>query len=571
MFRYLRYVLACTALVLLLGWPVHSLAHAQSPFEATAAQRPFISPFKEEPGLDTWLLAQAYGNTTSAYRQRAIAYGRSQGIHFGIDLSARCGAELVALADGVVFAVDNLRFGSAPHNLIIDFPEAGYAALYGHLLEKPALEVGQEVKKGQVVALSGDPAETCYGRPHLHLEMRDLKTHARKYNPLSLIDLDWDTLSSIGAFGRGFEHDLDEPRKWQSLYDQPEAVSGGPLLNDFANPWPPDVQALPQPPLLAPPDGDPHPQSSLRQLTEGGCCTQPSWAADSGQVLFVDRPTPDAPIGIWGIDIAQPEAQPRLVYDQVDFYSADFSHRIILGADLTSIERIADGVKWTIPAGGRGVSLSPGYKHIAWQVANSEELPVERRVTDIRVARFDGSQARSAIKLPRGGFGGWISDDAILVAGRDSLQAREEVLYAVSLSDGRQIELARAERLRGASVSPGGTWVVYYLVMQDDRTANGLWLVRTDGSGRRQLSRELFGSYRWRDDGRLLVVPFRPGAQSHELIEVDADSGAARPLTDPAILSFKITNNDWAVSPNGRYVAFLNAADHNIWLLTLMD
>ena len=24
------------------------------------------------------------------------------------------------------------------------------------------------------------------------------------------------------------------------LDDQPEAVSGGPLLNDFANPWPPD-------------------------------------------------------------------------------------------------------------------------------------------------------------------------------------------------------------------------------------------------------------------------------------------------------------------------------------------
>lgn len=78
-----------------------------------------------------------------------------------------------------------------------------------------------------MIALTGDPAETCHGRPHLHLEIRDLKTHARKYNPLLLIDADWDTLSSIGSFGTGFQYNLDEPRQWQTLFDQPEAVSGG--------------------------------------------------------------------------------------------------------------------------------------------------------------------------------------------------------------------------------------------------------------------------------------------------------------------------------------------------------
>ena len=544
---------------------------AQSPSETLQPYRPFIHPFKADPGMDTWLLGQPYGNTTSAYRQRDIIYGLSQGIHFGIDLSAPCGTELVALADGVVFVVDELRFGSAPHNLIIDFPEAGYAALYGHLLETPSLEVGQEVKKGDVVGLSGDPAETCHGRPHLHLEIRDLKTHARKYNPLTLIDLDWDTLSSIGSFGRGFEYDLDEPRKWQQIYDQPEAVSGGVLLNDFANPWPPDVQSLPQPALLAAPDSTPHPESTLRQLTEGECCTQPAWSADSAQVLFIDRPNTDAPAGIWGVDIAQPEAQPQLIIDRINFYSADFSHRIILGDGVTSIERVADGTQWTVPARGRGVSISPGYERIAWQTTNGDNLPVERRVTDIRIANLDGTDARSVVKLPRGGFGGWISDDAILVTGRDSLQSREDVLYAVSLADGQQIELARGERMRGAALSPGGTWLVYYMVMQDDPTLNGLWLVRTDGSERRQLSRDLFGAYHWRDDSRLLIVPFRPGAETHELVEYDTASAQTRPLTDPATLKFKITSNDWTVSPNGQHVAFVSAEDQNIWLLTLMD
>ncbi len=205
----------------------------------TGAAKPFILPFKKPPGPDTWLMAQPYGNTTGAYRQRHTTYRAGQGIHFGIDLSAPCGTEIVAIADGAVFAADNLNFGSAPHNLMIDHPTLGYASFYGHLLERPRLQPGQPVRAGQVVALSGDPAGTCYGRPHLHLEIRDLR-HVRKYNPVLLIQADWDNLALIGPFGRTFERDLDDPRKWQHLDDQPEAVIGGPLLNDFANPWPPD-------------------------------------------------------------------------------------------------------------------------------------------------------------------------------------------------------------------------------------------------------------------------------------------------------------------------------------------
>ena len=142
--------------------------------------------------------------------------------------------------DGVVYAADALTFGSAPHNLLIDHPELGYTVLYGHLLERPQLDPGQTVRTGDVVALSGDPAETCYGRPHLHLEVRSSSNRARKLNPVLLIQADWDNLSLVGPFSPGFQYDLDDPRKWQHLDDQPESVSGGALLNEFANPWPPD-------------------------------------------------------------------------------------------------------------------------------------------------------------------------------------------------------------------------------------------------------------------------------------------------------------------------------------------
>ena len=229
--------------VIALMWMMASLANwfTRPPQVAAQAQveKPFILPFVEPPGPDTWLMAQPYGNTIGAYLQRDTIYRAGQGIHSGIDLSAPCGTEIVAIADGVVFAVDNMSFGSAPHNLMIDHPELGYASFYGHLLETPPLQVGQRIEAGEVIARSGDPAETCYGRPHLHLEIRDLQ-HWRKFNPVLLIEADWDTLALVGPFRPGFERDLDNPRRWQHLDDQPEITVGGPLLNDFARPWPPD-------------------------------------------------------------------------------------------------------------------------------------------------------------------------------------------------------------------------------------------------------------------------------------------------------------------------------------------
>ena len=206
----------------------------------TDAARPFVPPFKDPPGPATWLLVQAYGNTSLAYQQRNELYRLSGGIHFGVDLGAPCGTEITAIGDGVVFAVDELRYGSAPHNLIIDHPAVKYSSLYGHLLERPMLKVGQPVKQGEVIAHSGDPAgAACYGRPHLHLEIRDLQ-HNRKYNPVTLIRADWVNLAITGRFGANFEYNLDDPRQWQHLDDQPQVTGGGPIVNDFKNPWPPD-------------------------------------------------------------------------------------------------------------------------------------------------------------------------------------------------------------------------------------------------------------------------------------------------------------------------------------------
>ena len=199
---------------------------------------PFGLPFSTPPGPGTWLLTQPYGNTVFAYRQRRDFYGAGQGMHFGVDLGAPCGTEVVAIGDGVVVGIDQTSHGAGPHNLMIDHTN-GYASFYGHLRDRPALSLGDEVVRGQPIAVTGDPDLTCTSRPHLHLEIRDTPAHRRAYNPMPLIDADWNRMALVGISSVGFQQDLGQPRQWQLLTDQPEISFGAPLLNDYLETWPP--------------------------------------------------------------------------------------------------------------------------------------------------------------------------------------------------------------------------------------------------------------------------------------------------------------------------------------------
>lgn len=201
-------------------------------------RRPFILPFAGQPGPDTWLLLQPYGNTTFAYRYRSSTYWAGQGLHFGVDLAAPCGTPVLAIGEGTVFSVDSWH-GAGPHNLMINHAN-GYASFYGHLLVRSHLKPGQKVQVGEVVGHSGDPDLTCASRPHLHLEIRDSFSHRRAFNPLDLIDADWNQIALLGGHAFTFEQDFGVPRRWQDLYNQPEILFGYPLVNNYAEAWPPD-------------------------------------------------------------------------------------------------------------------------------------------------------------------------------------------------------------------------------------------------------------------------------------------------------------------------------------------
>jgi hypothetical protein len=293
-------------------------------------------------------------------------------------------------------------------------------------------------------------------------------------------------------------------------------------------------------------------------------------------VRFIDQPAADQPVGIWGVPVAAPLAAPQFITDRLEESTASPRYLIETGGDVTVIERRSDGERWTVPAGGRNVFISPDETRIAWAVTNND-APSSSQVTALWLANLDGSNAQQVATLPRGGLSGWIDDGTLLISSRDNLESREQVLSALSLADGSRTELARAERLRGQVLSPGGGWLVYYITFDPNPTKNGLWLVRTDGAESIQLGDDLFGSYQWRpcpdrctpEEDRLIIVPLVPDAPLHWLVELYPATGEVRELTDPAVTPFKIANGDWRISPDGRYVAFVESSDRNIWVMAL--
>ena len=121
----------------------------------------------------------AKGRLTSPFGMRQHPIYDTRMHHAGVDITIPSGSPVFATADGVIAQVVRKQSGYGIH-IIISHPASGYQTLYGHLSEvMPSVQPGHPVKRGQMVALSGNTGLSA--APHLHYEVH--RMDGTKLNP----------------------------------------------------------------------------------------------------------------------------------------------------------------------------------------------------------------------------------------------------------------------------------------------------------------------------------------------------------------------------------------------------
>ncbi|HOA06890.1 MAG TPA: LysM peptidoglycan-binding domain-containing M23 family metallopeptidase [Spirochaetota bacterium] len=111
-------------------------------------------------------IASKQTRLTSSFGTRKDPFTGEHEFHEGIDLACPLGTPVRTARDGIIVVAGN---EGGYGNLVVVRHSNGYETYYGHL-SKFLVKEGQRVKKGDIVALSGNTGRTT--GPHLHYEIR---------------------------------------------------------------------------------------------------------------------------------------------------------------------------------------------------------------------------------------------------------------------------------------------------------------------------------------------------------------------------------------------------------------
>jgi len=118
------------------------------------------------------------GWMSSYFGRRTDPFTGKTATHRGVDFAGKEGAEIVAVADGVV-TWSSKRYG---YGQLVEINHGnGYSTRYAHNSEN-LVAVGEEVKKGQTVALMGETGRAT--GPNLHFEVLH---QGQRVNPVNFI------------------------------------------------------------------------------------------------------------------------------------------------------------------------------------------------------------------------------------------------------------------------------------------------------------------------------------------------------------------------------------------------
>jgi len=121
------------------------------------------------------------GWVASNYGKRTDPFSGKKGVHHGIDFAGISGAEVMAVAGGVVTRAEVV---SGYGNLIEVRHADGFSTRYAHNKDN-LVQTGDVVKKGQVIALLGSTGKST--GPHVHFEVR---REGRPLDPQEFIEKD---------------------------------------------------------------------------------------------------------------------------------------------------------------------------------------------------------------------------------------------------------------------------------------------------------------------------------------------------------------------------------------------
>jgi len=118
------------------------------------------------------------GWLSSYYGRRTDPFTGKGALHRGIDFAGKEGSEILAVADGVV-TWSSTRYG---YGEMVEINHGnGYATRYAHNSEN-LVELGQEVRKGETVALMGQTGRAT--GPNLHFEVLH---NGQRVNPVEFV------------------------------------------------------------------------------------------------------------------------------------------------------------------------------------------------------------------------------------------------------------------------------------------------------------------------------------------------------------------------------------------------
>lgn len=128
------------------------------------------------PALLRWPTRKEYRVTSSFNANRLHPITGHPAPHNGVDLGTPTGTEVLATGDGIVTRIATHKY--AGKYVVVDYT-GPYSSRFLHL-SKILVKQGQKVKRGQVIALSGNTGRTTGA--HLHYE---LHVRGRPVNPMT--------------------------------------------------------------------------------------------------------------------------------------------------------------------------------------------------------------------------------------------------------------------------------------------------------------------------------------------------------------------------------------------------